>query len=82
VKNCRATKSPELSSGWRPGSGRTAGTLNKFKTLVRLAFLLAGRKTDDDDAIGDLVEYLRAGATENPKIFEALSAKRLPLRKN
>lgn len=58
------------------GKGRPAGSLNKTTALLKDAIL----KAATDAGNGDMAEYLRVQATENPGPFMALLGKVLPMQ--
>ena len=64
-----------MALGHKTG-GRKAGTPNKTTALLKDAIL----KAATDAGNGDLAQYLRGQAQENPAAFMALLGKVLPLQ--
>jgi hypothetical protein len=60
----------------KPGPGRPAGVPNKTTALLKDAIL----KAATDAGNGDMVEYLKLQAIENPGPFMALLGKVLPMQ--
>jgi len=68
-------QTPRIGEG-KPGPGRPKGVPNKTTTLLKDAILQAAT----DAGGGDIVQYLKQQAVDNPGPFLALVGKVLPMQ--